>query len=145
MKSILVAVDFTDVTPAVVAEAEKLARAFGAELTVVHVAEPNPDFVGYEAGPKSVRDAEAKHLREEHSQLHEIAEKMRADGVNVKGLVLQGPTVEKIIEEVDKLNADMIVMGNHQHGPLHRFFLGSATEGVIRQNRCPVLVVPSRS
>lgn len=145
MKSILVAVDFTDVTSEVVAEAERLAKAFGAELSLIHVAEPNPDFVGYEAGPKSVRDAEAKHLREEHRQLHELAEKMRGDGLEVRGLVVQGPTVEKIIEEVDKLKADIIVMGNHQHGPLHRFFLGSATEGVIRENRCPVLVVPART
>ncbi len=145
MKSILVAVDFTDVTDEVIAVAVQLARSFSADLNVVHVAEPNPDFVGYEAGPKSVRDAEARHLKEEHRQLHELTDKIRSEGLETRGLVVQGSTVEKIMEEVDRLGADMIVMGNHQHGPLHRFFLGSATEGVIRQNRCPVLVVPART
>jgi nucleotide-binding universal stress UspA family protein len=144
MKSILVAVDFTDVTSEVLSVAVELGRAFNAEINVVHVSEPNPDFVGYEAGPKSVRDAEARHLMDEHRQLHEAAEKIRSEGLEARGHVLQGSTVEKILGEVDRLGADLIVMGNHQHGPLHRFFLGSATEGVIRQNRCPVLVVPSK-
>lgn len=144
MKRILLAVDFTDVTPEVVEAAVGMAQAFNAEVFAVHVAEPNPDFVGYEAGPKSVRDAEAKHLRDEHRQMHDTAEALRARGVKTTGLVIQGSTVQALMDELDRITADLIIMGNHQHGPLHRFFLGSVTEGVIRQNRCPVLVVPAR-
>jgi nucleotide-binding universal stress UspA family protein len=138
----MVALDFSDVTPEVMEAASAMAEAFEAELFIVHVAEPNPDFVGYEAGPQSVRDTEAKHLRDEHRQVLELAEQLRETGLKATGLVIQGGTVEALISEVDRVTADVIVMGNHQHGPLHRFFLGSVTEGVIRQNRCPVLVVP---
>jgi nucleotide-binding universal stress UspA family protein len=142
MKRILVAVDFSEVTSLVVDMAIRMARSFGSEVIVIHVAEPDPAFVGFEAGPPSVRDAEAKHLREEHRQVQQVAEDIRAQGIQATGLVVQGATVQRIVDEVEKHDADLIIMGNHRHGPTYRFFLGSATEGVIRQNRCPVLVVP---
>lgn len=143
MKRILVPVDFSEATSEVLAMATRMARAFGSEIYVIHVAEPNPEFVGYEAGPQTARAAEARHLQQEHQQLHKLAEGLRAQGLQATGLVVQGATVEKILEEVEKLGADLIVMGNRAHGPVYRFFLGSATEGVIRQNRRPVLVVPA--
>lgn len=144
MKRILVAVDFTDATPEVIAAAVRMAKAFESEIYVVHVAEPDPEFVGYEAGPPSVRTAEARHLQDEHRRVHEIAEKLRGEGLKASGHLLQGSTVQSIIDEVEKLEAELIVIGNHPHGLMHRFFLGSVTEGVIRRNRCPVLVVPGK-
>lgn len=143
MKTILMPVDFTDVTPAVVAAAGDLAQKYGAAIHIVHVAEPNPDFVGYQTGPKSVRDAEAGALRDEHQQLQDIAVSLRADGIEAHSHLVHGPTVEKILEELDKLEADFVVIGSHGHNPVYRFLLGSTTEGLIRKERCPVLVVPS--
>lgn len=143
MKTILMPIDFTDVTPAVVAAASDLAQKYGSAIHAVHVAEPDPEFVGYQTGPKSVRDAEADHLREEHHKLLEIVTKLRADGIEAHTHLVHGPTVETILEELDKLEADFVVIGSHGHNPVYRFLLGSTTEGIIRKERCPVLVVSS--
>lgn len=120
-----------------------MARAFSAELCLLHVAAPDPTFVGYEAGPQTVRDAVAEEFREEHRQLHALKEPIEAQGVTVSSLCIQGPTIEKILEEAAARKADLIIVGSHGHGALHHLLVGSVSEGVLRKASCPVLVVPS--
>lgn len=143
MNTILAPIDFSDVTGAVIDSASHLSRILDARLYVLHVAPPDPDFVGYEVGPKSVRESLAKKFRKEHHQLEELELKLKAGGVQVEALLVQGATAEKILSEADRVKADLIVMGSHGHGALRKLLVGSATEGVMRGLRCPVMVVPS--
>jgi len=143
MRQILAAVDFSPISKAVVEQAASLAEAFSAELTLVHVAAPDPAFVGYEAGPQTVRDDRAREIREEHRNLQALAEDLRDRAISARALLIQGPAVEKILAEATRLRADLIVIGSHGHGPLYRVLLGSVSEGVVRASRCPVLVVPA--
>lgn len=143
MKKLLAAIDFSEVTDAVVDQAAALAKAFSAELTLIHVAAPDPDFVGYEAGPDTVRDTRANELRGEHRKLQEIADALRERAIPTKALLIQGPTIEKILDEATQMEAGTIVIGSHGHGALHRVLLGSVSEGVVRAASCPVHVVPA--
>jgi nucleotide-binding universal stress UspA family protein len=145
MKNILVPVDFSDVTGGVIEEARVLCEALGAKLWLVHAAAPDPDFVGYDGGPQSVRDSVAQHLREEHRDLQQRAEELRANGIDAVALLIQGPTVETILGEAKRLEADMIVMGSHGHGALYRALLGSISEGVLHKATCPLTIVPARA
>ena len=143
MKTILAALDFSPVSKQVVEQAASLAERFSAELTLVHVAAPDPEFVGYEAGPQTVRDSRAREVRAEHRKLQETAESLRARGLSAHALLIQGPSVEKLLAEADRLHADVIVVGSHGHGALHRALLGSVSEGLVRGARVPVLLVPA--
>ena len=143
MKNLLVAVDFSPVTVDVIRTATEVARAFGASVRLVHIAAPNPDFVGYEAGPQTVRDVVAIHFRDDHRKLQEIELEMRKAGINVAALLVQGDTVGKILKEAAEFGAEMIVIGSHGHGTLYDLIAGSVAEGVLRKSLCPVLVVPS--
>jgi len=143
VRKLLAAVDFSPVSKAVVDQAASLAKAFSAELTIIHVAAPDPDFVGYAAGPQTVRDDRAHQIRTEHRELQAIAEGLRDRGISARALLIQGPSVEKILAEGQRLQADAIVIGSHGHGALYRALLGSVSEGVVRTARCPVLVVPA--
>lgn len=143
MKNLLVAVDFSPVTADVLRTATEIARAFEAAVRLVHIAAPNPDFVGYEAGPQTVRDVIAVHLRDDHRKLQELELAMRKDGVNVTALLVQGDTVGKILKEASEFGADLIVVGSHGHSALHDLIAGSVADGVLRKAACPVLVVPS--
>ncbi len=144
MKHILVCVDFSDATDAVAEQGIVMARAQGAEVRLLHVAAPEPDFVGYEAGPPTVRDDVAKGLRDEHRSLAAVAERFSAAGVVVKPLMVQGPTVQTILDHARRFDAGLVVVGSHGHGALFQLLAGSVTEGVLRRSRAPVLVVPSR-
>lgn len=143
MKKIMVPVDFSGVTEAVVATATKLARAFSSEIVLLHVAKPEPEFITYEPGPPSVRQAVAHEISEEHHRLHELAKKLQDQDLRATPLLIQGYTVEKILLESERLGIDLLVMGSHGHGALHHLLLGSVSEGVLRKSKCPVLIVPS--
>lgn len=140
MKTILVPVDFSDATPRVLAAARQLAEAFGSRIVLLHVAEPEPEFVGFDAGPVSVRTAVAGDFRHEHQQLEAL--KKSFAGLDALALQVQGPTVEMILCECAEQGAGLIVMGSHGHGALYHLLAGSATTGVLKGAACPVLIVP---
>lgn len=145
MKSILVPVDFSDCAKLVIEAAIPMAKALAASVTLIHVAQPEPEFIGYEPGPQTVRDSVAKELVEEHRKIRALEKAFKDAGVSVTALVFQGYPVEKIEEQALKHHVDMIIMGSHGHGALHNLLVGSVTEGVMRRAICPVLVVPSRA
>lgn len=144
MKRIIAAVDFSPVSDAVVVRAVSIARAFSAHLYLVHIAAPDPDFVGLDAGPRSVRATRAGELRAEHRDLQQWASDLRDQGLEAEALLVQGPTVETLVERADHLKADLIVLGSHGHGAVYRAMVGSVSEGVLRTGLCPVLIVPSQ-
>ncbi|MDJ0636177.1 MAG: universal stress protein [Xenococcaceae cyanobacterium MO_188.B29] len=145
MDNILAAIDFSPITPTVVDKAAEIARCFASKLWLIHIAAPEPDFVGYGTGPQSKRDWRAKTLREEHRYIQDKALELEQSGIDVTPLLVQGMTVETILQEASKLKTDMIVIGSHGHGALYKALVGSVSAGIIRKASCPVLVVPAKT
>jgi nucleotide-binding universal stress UspA family protein len=143
MAQILAAIDFSDATDGILAAAARLGGALRSPVCLLHVAAPDPDFLGYQTGPQVVRDQVARHWHEEHRQLQAFAEKLKAGGLEATALLIQGATAEKIIEEATRVGAEMIIVGSHGHGALRHVLLGSVSEAIVRHAACPVLVVPS--
>ena len=142
--NILVAVDLSPASSRVVEAAGRVAKLTGAKVYVLHAAEPEPDFVGYDAGPEVVRTQVAQELRREHRDVQALAEKLRNDGLDATALLVRGPTVETTLKEADSLEAELIVVGTHGHGAVYDVLIGSYSAGIIRKSTLPVLVVPIR-
>lgn len=140
MNTLLVPVDFSDVSAKVAATAAALAAALGSRVILLHVAQPEPQFGGYDPGPLSVRVAVAGDMHGDRLRL----EGMKAifGGTEVLALQVQGATAEKILSMAREHGAGMIVMGSHGHGALYHLVSGSVTTAVLKEARCPVLVVP---
>jgi len=143
MQKILVPIDFSEVTDAVLKTATRLAEAFQSEMLLLHIAPPEPDFIGYDPGPPSVRDQVAEQFREEHQRLQALKSTLSLPAEKVSALLVQGPIREKIIKEQERFEADLIVMGSHGHGAIYHLVAGSVTQGVLHDAKCPVLVVPA--
>lgn len=139
---ILAALDLSTTNPDVLQAAHTWARATKANLWLLYVAAPNPDFVGYETGPDTVRDAIAHQLRVQRVQLEEAAEALRSDGIDVTALIVQGPIAETILREADKIEADLILMGTRAHGRLHEWLVGSTSKGVLHKTARHILLIP---
>jgi nucleotide-binding universal stress UspA family protein len=57
-------------------------------------------------------------------------------------LTVQGPPLEKILEEVRKLGSDLLILGSHQHGAVYRLWYGDIAVDAAKQPPCALLVVP---
>jgi nucleotide-binding universal stress UspA family protein len=143
MNTILVPIDFSNATTGVIDTARLLARAFSSRIVLLHVAEPEPDFVGFEPGPITVRQSVARDFHTEHQRLDELKLSIGSDASEVQALHIQGPSVEKILHEAQVQQASWIVMGSHGHGALYELLVGSVTHGVMKGAKCPVVVVPT--
>jgi nucleotide-binding universal stress UspA family protein len=141
--SLLVALDFSSVADDQLEIVGRLA-APDREIFLLHVAEPDPDFVGFEAGPEEVRDQVAREFHQEHEQIQSLAGRLRDKGHRVTALLVQGPTIETILNEAEKVGAEVIVVGSHGRGKLFDLVVGSVSAGVIRKSPVPVLVVPTK-
>lgn len=143
MKNILVAIDFSSISNKLIEVATPIAEKFGAKIWLVHIATPDPEFVGYNIGPQYIRDSKAEVLRMEHRELQLMAKNLKDRHQEVEALLIQGPTSETIVEEAKKLKADLVVLGAEDHGKIFKTIFGSVWEEVLKKTHVPVLVVPS--
>lgn len=141
-KRILVAVEFEEKVGELLSATAGICIQQVAQAWIVHVAAPQPEFVGLDVGPQYIRDLRAEDLRAEHRLLQRYTGMLADMGIEAEGLLVQGPTVETLLAEADKLDVDLIVIGNHAHGMLYKAFLGSTTDSIIHQTEVPVLVIP---
>ena len=142
MKNILVTIDFDKSDQLLIDKAFQLADAFGSKIWIVHIAAPDPDFVGYEVGPQYIRDSRATDLRAEHRQIQEYVTMLNKKGINAEGLLVKGATIKMVIEEAKKLNADLIITGHHEHSFVYNALVGSFSAEIIKKSTIPILIVP---
>ena len=141
-KNILVAVDFNDAVGELMSYAESIAEKFGAKIWVVHVAAPDPDFVGFDAGPQYIRDMRADELRDEHKELQQIQDMFIDKKIESDALLIQGSTVETVLEEAKKLKADILIVGTHKHSFFYNLFTESVSVELFKNSEIPVLSIP---
>ena len=152
-KSILAAVDLAASTDQVIAATQEYAEAFSAKVYLVHVAEifrgsmiPLSDTEDYGTVPVTFdRMNAADRLRAERRAIQDFRQKLSDVGIDATALSIEGPTVEKLLLEIDRLKIDLVIMGSHEPGFLKDLFYGSTTKEVIREAHCPVLVLPPPS
>ena len=142
MKNILVAVDFERKTGKLLDNAMQLAGKFKSKIWIVHIAAPDPDFVEIDAGPEYIKNLRANTLRKEHKTIQDYADKLVKKGYAATGLLVQGRTVQTLLQEAKKLKIDLIIIGSHEHSLLYRAFREVTTSVVIKKSKIPVLVVP---
>jgi nucleotide-binding universal stress UspA family protein len=142
MKKILVPVDFSDLSTDVIDKAGKIAKAFQSEVYILHIAMPG-SFL-YDDNPTGVMIANPnldEMIREDHD-LKAMVHYLLEQGINAKSALIHGPVINTILDEAEKFGADLIVVGSQSHGFLYRTFIGSVSDGVMRNSPCPVLIVP---
>lgn len=144
MQNVVVAVDFSDMTERTVAVAADLVKLAGGTLWLLHVASPEPEFVGRQLGRKVVEAPPPEDLRESFEALETLALRLRSETMKVDWRMVRGDAVDCVLGEASRIDADLIVLGSHGHGALYRSLVGSVSEGVLRGATCPVLIVPAQ-
>jgi nucleotide-binding universal stress UspA family protein len=145
MKTLLAAIDLSPITPRVLEGAGDLASSLGAKLIILHVAEPAAAYVPVGAAmdvitaPVPVEPPDMNALKE---RLEQLASLLRAKGITVETSASVALPAEEILEQAEKSNASMIVLGSHGHGALYHLFSGSVVTSVLHKSKIPVTVIP---
>lgn len=142
MKNILVAIDLKGNDQVLIGKATSFAEKFNSKVWIIHIAAPDPDFVGFSVGPQYIRDSRASELKQEHRQLERFSEALEQQGIASEGLLVQGATIEMILEEAEKLKIDLIISGYQDHGFFYKALYGSVSNSLIKASKIPVLIVP---
>lgn len=142
MNRILVPIDFSSATELVIKQAVKYAKLTSGKVMLIHVAPPEPVFVGNEVGPQAVREQKAQKLKDQHQKIQYYAQEFEKGNIPVTPLLIQGSTVEEILNERAKFSSGIIIIGSHGHGAMYNLLMGSVVEGVLRKSDVPVMVVP---
>jgi len=112
-----------------------LARAFGAVVELLHVA----DDTGIEAADSKLRGWVGREKRRLEGRFREI-EGARPDQ-RFERTVVEGSAAAKIVERGEGKVPSIIAMGSHGRTGFSRWVYGSVSEKVLQASKAPVLVV----
>jgi len=144
MDKIIVAVDLSDLATVAIDYAASFARAFKSHVHILHVEAPVPSYIGNEIIPPVFPVENKEELERIANDLASMSEYLQQHGVEADYELSKGPVIETIIEKAFGYNADLIIMGAHNHGFLYRAFIGSVSTGVLKQSPCPVMIIPGK-
>ncbi len=142
MKTILVPIDFSNVSDDVIAAARLLARATHARIVILGVAQPPVITSEYGTMLENIGEIIAYNEKTIARQLKALVKRLAAPGLPVETVQLTGAPAPLILAQAEAEKADYIVMGSHGHTALYDLVVGSTTHQVLRKARCPVMIVP---
>jgi nucleotide-binding universal stress UspA family protein len=133
----LVAVDLSPASEALVQYAVHLAAQTRAELTALHV------YTATDVADAQQRGVYVDQFVESlRGDLAYLLTRAGADLQRVRIAIATGHPVEEILAAVADPEVELIVMGTHGRTGLDRLLVGSVAEGVLRRAPCPMVVVP---
>ncbi len=137
---VLIPIDFSDCSLEAYEYADNLEKTFDLSITVIHALEP----LSYSLDFTLSHPAEDRQHREKvKTQLIDLTNAFTRQGVTANYVITHKPASEAIIETVNKIGADLIVMGTHGRQGLRRLVMGNVAAAVLRQSPVPVLTVKS--
>jgi len=140
IRTIAVAVDFSNHADAAVDTAIELAKALGAEIHVIHAFDLRvPMITPYEI---AIPEPYIEQSREAAAaKLAKVVSTVRAQGVKVGSQLVGAPPPSAIVDAAERVGADLIVMGTRGNTGLKHLFLGSVAEQTLRLAHCAVMTV----
>jgi len=145
IKKILAPTDLSKLSQAGVRYAIEFAQAMGAEVTVYHVV--SLDYRGDvedSVVPSYKLHAPYQLVHKGELALSRFIKYHFSDltpQVKIREKAVLGKAHQRIVEEANKEESDLIVLSTHGRTGLSHMLMGSVTEKVVRTADCPVLSI----
>jgi nucleotide-binding universal stress UspA family protein len=134
---ILVPTDFSETSERALEYAKAIARQNNSQLLLLHVSPPvnliNPPEAAW-IDVSEIQSAEEERLQQSGAEL-------RSEGYRARTISSTGALYDELLSAVKQNHVDLIVLGTHGRKGYDRLLLGSDAEAILRQARCPVLLV----
>lgn len=162
VKRILVAVDRSEYKEKIVAYALSLTKAWGAEITAIHIVEPRQALQDGGGAQTIEQTRKNKSISQAENLFNEIDNLAKKQGTNVKKEAIrpsdllthkkdlnvkkealeESDIVGKTIIEYAKINnVDVIVIGTKGMSAVEEYFFGSVANKMIHEAHCPVFAI----
>lgn len=132
---VVVAVDDSKYAEKVCKRASELAKDFKSEVNIVSVVEVSPAVFAIKPEIFDIQVEKTKQY------LENLKERFHKENIATKFFIEEGEVYEKILEVVEKIKAQMVIVGSHGRTGLRRLLMGSTCQRVIGLSKVPVLVV----
>lgn len=144
MRTLLAAIDFSDMSSLVLDYAYSLATVYKARVLVVHVIYDLSYFTGMYHADTSLPELQQRLEAEARERLDVFCQSAFGREVPYETLVVTGRPLAEISRLVQEQAVDCLVLGAHtMDKPEHQLF-GSTAERLLHYILCPVFVVPPR-
>ncbi len=142
-KSILVPTDFSEFSDRAVRQAVDIAEQHNAKIYLLHVVDRLQQCaIDYCIPLETMMKVQSDSEKEAAKKMREEAEKiLKTKNIDLVFDVKAGIPYEEILKEQQERKADLIVIASHGRTGLLRTLIGSVAERVMREAKCPVLLV----
>ena len=159
---VIVTVDGSEQSFRAVEMASDLAVKYNLELEAVSVYDPHYHHVAFNGIAKILSGEMGEVFKsDEQEKLHEdvidkglekiyqghlesALKKVTESGIKLKTTLLEGKPYDQILKYIDKVKPSLLVLGRTGIHAIEGLDLGSATENILRNAKCNVLITKSR-
>jgi len=143
-RKILVPTDFSKDSDAAFRMALSIAATYQARIFLLHVISKQ-SLADYCLDQNLVDRFLNESIVFSNEKLQEVIDKNQQRG-NIKVIpdIRNGQPHEEILKEAFDRKIDLIVIASHGKTGLQKYFIGSVTEKVMKEAKCPVLLIRSQ-
>ena len=139
-RSILVPLDGSKRSEAILPQVEDLALQCKARLVLLEVLEPLPQHAAAVA-PELLNSGATQRADDIKQYVHGLQEQLAAKGFNVTAVVKRGSIVDTILAVAAAERIELIAMASHGYTGIARFLHGSVASDVLQRSKVPLLVL----
>ncbi len=139
-RSILVPLDGSKRSEAILPQVENLAMQCQARLVLLEVLEPLPQHAAAMA-PELLHSGTAQRDGEIKQYILGLQEQFKARGFQATAVVKRGPIPDTILAVAADEKVELIAMASHGYTGIARFLHGSVASEVLHRTKVPLLVL----
>ncbi len=132
---ILIPLDGSSLAECVLPHTVAVARALGAQVTLLRVLEPASAGRIVDQLDWQIRKTEAE------TYLEEVTASLRKAGLKAERVILEGQAADHIIQFVRNHDVDLIVLGSHGRSGLSGWNVSSVVQKVILRAYVPIMII----
>jgi nucleotide-binding universal stress UspA family protein len=134
-RHILVATDFSEASGRALREALTLAMVNDAQLSVIHVLQPDRTHAALESPP----ELDLERIDAE-KQFRKLLNELKP-GQKITTFVKHGSVTLQVLSLIEEQAIDLLIIGTRARGGLTKVALGSVAEELLRVAPCPVMTI----
>ena len=144
MKNILMTIkdcETATIASPIVEKTIELASLCSSKVHIIHIAPPSRE-PPYNVDSKMFHRVVANELHHKHGFLQNLEKCMQDVNIDATALLVQGSIISTILQESERLAADLVIVGRHRHGPLYRALMDHSNKGLLAKCSCSIMFVP---